>query len=236
MLVEALVAEQATEIIDVVAKQAAEQVAAAIKSLPPLLEAPAAVTFYTVTENVSPATENVDFVPPSSSPPPPDAMNANRKAVQAPPPSQPHAQANEELTTNPPLLAAGKAAPPVIEDVIVAHEPPPLTPAWPGHYLPQDYQYHHHHPSPSKAAGPGLAQTGGLHLGSVSDTPPRQLDLNWVESGSESKKKKKRGGKKKKNSEHESVKLHTSARTTEEEEYRADFEAWQMKTYGMIYQ
>ena len=45
-------------------------------------------------------------------------------------------------------------------------------------------------------------------LGSVSETPPRQLDLTWVfESGSESRKKKKRGGKKNKNSEHESVKL-----------------------------
>ena len=45
------------EIIDVVD----EQVAAAIKSLPSLHEAPS-VTFYTVTEHISLATENVDTI------------------------------------------------------------------------------------------------------------------------------------------------------------------------------
>ena len=117
------------EIIDVVDKQAAaaaEQVATAIKSLPSLHEAPS-VTFYTVTEHVSLAIENVDIIATSFFPPQPDAQ-ANRKAVQAPPPIQSNAQANEEAATSPPPLAAGKAAPPVIEDVIVAHEPHPLTP------------------------------------------------------------------------------------------------------------
>ena len=91
------------EIIDVVDKQAAaaaEQVAPAIKSLPSLHEAPS-VTFYTVTEHVSLATESVDIIAPPFSPPQPDAQ-ANRKAVQAPPPIQSNDQANEEAATSPP--------------------------------------------------------------------------------------------------------------------------------------
>ena len=106
------------------------------------------------------------------------------------------------------------------------HLPPGLPPMAGQHALPSGKAS----PSVGAAADPIFAQTGGLATGmhqmartmaggsvAASDTPPQQLQLNWV-LGSESAKKKKRGGRRKRNNEsydNSAVNLNASYREIE---------------------
>ena len=82
-------------------------------------------------------------------------------------------------------------------------------------------------------------QTVGVATNHGSRHQQPEVHETWVrESGVPRKKRGGRNTGKKRRSRGQggSFALDTSAQIAEEEEYRADFEAWQMKTYGMIYQ